>query len=165
MSEASLVRAPSWPPASAGGIVAAGCGLSTGIKVGRLRWALGYADIVGTSRRSRPGPGVSDHRRGRSYGYICILPALSDGSEHGCNLRLVPRSVVIDDLLDARGVADVLGVARHNTVSVYQHRYADMPRPVIDLGKGRVKLWLRPEIERWAAEQAARGRRRRSAAR
>ena len=71
------------------------------------------------------------------------------------------RTVVIEDLLDAHGVAEILGVARHNTVSVYQHRYADMPRPVVDLGKGRVKLWLRPEIEEWAASQAARGRRRR----
>jgi hypothetical protein len=32
-----------------------------------------------------------------------------------------------------------------------------MPRPVFDLGKGRVKLWLRPEIKRWAEEQTARG--------
>jgi glutathione-regulated potassium-efflux system ancillary protein KefG len=73
----------------------------------------------------------------------------------------VPRTVVIDDLLDAHGVADILGVARHNTVSVYQHRYPDLPRPVIDLGEGRVKLWLRPEIEKWAADEGARGRRRR----
>jgi predicted DNA-binding transcriptional regulator AlpA len=68
--------------------------------------------------------------------------------------------VAIDDLVDAHGVADLLGLSHHNTVSVYQHRYEDMPRPVIDLGKGRVKLWLRPEIETWAAKQTARGRRR-----
>jgi predicted DNA-binding transcriptional regulator AlpA len=70
------------------------------------------------------------------------------------------RRVAIDDLLDAHGVAELLGLSHYNTVSVYQHRYEDMPRPAIDLGKGRVKLWLRPDIERWAAEQAARGRRR-----
>jgi len=109
---------------------------------------------------SRPGPGVCHHRRGRLYGYIRILLRRSDGSEHRCNLRRVPRTVVIDDLLDAHGVAEILGVARHNTVSVYQHRYPDMPRPVIDLGKGRVKLWLRPEIENWVADHAATGRRR-----
>jgi hypothetical protein len=40
------------------------------------------------------------------------------------------------------------------TVSVYQHRHEDMPRPVLNLGNGRVKLWLRPEVERWAADQA-----------
>jgi hypothetical protein len=33
-----------------------------------------------------------------------------------------------------------------------------MPRPVVDLGDGRVKLWLRPEIESWAAMQASTGR-------
>ena len=70
------------------------------------------------------------------------------------------RQVAIDDLLDAHGVAELLGLSHYNTVSVYQHRYDDMPRPVIDLGKGRVKLWLRSEIERWAAEQSARSRRR-----
>ena len=64
----------------------------------------------------------------------------------------------IDDLLDAHGVAEALGLSHPNTVSVYQHRYEDMPRPVIDLGKGRVKLWLRPEIEDWSARQGARAR-------
>ena len=73
----------------------------------------------------------------------------------------MPRTVVIDDLIDAHGVAEILGVARHNTVSVYQHRYPDMPHPVIDLGKGRVKLWLRPEIANWVASQAVNGPRRR----
>jgi hypothetical protein len=70
------------------------------------------------------------------------------------------RQVDLDDLLDANGVAELLGLAHRNTVSVYQHRYSDMPRPVLDFGNTRVKLWLRPELERWAAEQAARGRRR-----
>ncbi|MBV8219734.1 MAG: hypothetical protein JO325_14820 [Solirubrobacterales bacterium] len=66
-----------------------------------------------------------------------------------------------EDLIDAQGVADVLDLSHRNTVSQYQRRYADMPRPVVDLGEGRVKLWLRPDIERWAAELAARGRTRR----
>jgi predicted DNA-binding transcriptional regulator AlpA len=70
------------------------------------------------------------------------------------------RKVSVDDLLDAHGVAELLGLSHSNTVSVYQHRYADMPRPAVDLGKGRVKLWLRPEIEKWAVEQSARGSRR-----
>jgi hypothetical protein len=39
-----------------------------------------------------------------------------------------------------------------------------MPQPVVDLGQGRVKLWLRPQIERWAAGQAAQGRTRRKRA-
>jgi glutathione-regulated potassium-efflux system ancillary protein KefG len=68
------------------------------------------------------------------------------------------RKVNLDDLIDAHGVAAVLGLTHRNTVSVYQQRYEDMPRPVLDLGDGRVKLWLRPEVERWAAAQASKGR-------
>ena len=54
-----------------------------------------------------------------------------------------------DDVIDAQGVADVLDLAQRNTVSSYQRRYPDMPRPVIDLGQGRCKLWLGTEIEAW----------------
>ena len=62
------------------------------------------------------------------------------------------------DLLDTQCVAEMLGLALRNTVTQYQRRYAYMPKPVFDLGPGRVKLWLRPEIERWAAKQESRGR-------
>lgn len=68
------------------------------------------------------------------------------------------RKVDVDDLIDTQEVARVLGLAHRNTVSEYQARYEDMPRPVINLGRGRSKLWLRPEIERWHAEQVAGGR-------
>jgi len=71
-----------------------------------------------------------------------------------------PR-VATEDLLDAQGVADILGLSHRNTVFQYQRKYDDMPQPVIDLGEGRVKLWLRPQIERWAAHIAAQGRTRR----
>lgn len=71
--------------------------------------------------------------------------------------------MAIDDLIDARSVAELLGLAHYNTVSVYQHRYKDMPRPVLDLGKDRIKLWLRPEIEEWASRRSTTGRRRHSA--
>jgi glutathione-regulated potassium-efflux system ancillary protein KefG len=73
---------------------------------------------------------------------------------------LSPR-VATEDLVDAQGVADVLGLSHRNTVFQYQRRYDDMPEPVVDLGDGRVKLWLRPQIERWAARVAAQGRTRR----
>jgi len=53
------------------------------------------------------------------------------------------------NLIDARGVAEVLGLSHPNSVSTYQHRYPAMPRPVVDLGEGRCKLWLRIEIEAW----------------
>ena len=68
------------------------------------------------------------------------------------------RKIHPGDLTDAQGVADILKLSHRNSVSLYQRRYEDMPRPVIDLGEGRVKLWLRPEIKRWASQQSAEGR-------
>lgn len=67
---------------------------------------------------------------------------------------MAPR-VATEDLIDAHGVAEILGLAHRNTVSVYQRRYRDMPRPVVDLGRGRPRLWLRPQIERWAVKKAS----------
>ena len=63
-----------------------------------------------------------------------------------------------EDLIDAPGVAEILGLSHRNSVSLYQRRYEDMPRPVVDLGHGRVKLWLRSEIASWAEGQTASGR-------
>lgn len=37
-------------------------------------------------------------------------------------------------------MAELLGLAHRNTVSVYQRRYPNMPRPVVDLGSGREAL-------------------------
>jgi hypothetical protein len=68
------------------------------------------------------------------------------------------RKIDPDDLVDAQGVAEILGLSHRNSVSLYQRRYADMPRPVVDLGEGRVKLWSRLQIHRWAGHQAAKGR-------
>jgi len=64
-----------------------------------------------------------------------------------------------NDLIDAEAVAQILGLSHRNSVSLYQRRYGDMPRPVVDLGAGRVKLWLRPEIERWGEDVGDRRRR------
>ncbi len=58
-----------------------------------------------------------------------------------------------EDLCDAHEVAAVLGLSHTTSVAGYLRRYVDMPRPVIDLGTGRPRLWLRPEIEAWAAER------------
>jgi glutathione-regulated potassium-efflux system ancillary protein KefG len=55
-----------------------------------------------------------------------------------------------EDLIDARGIAELLGLAHRNTVSQYQRRYPDMPRPVVELGQGRPRLWLKSEIASWA---------------
>ncbi len=73
----------------------------------------------------------------------------------------VPQRVAVDQLIDAHEVARILGLTHRNTVSQYQARYSDMPRPAVDLGPGRPCLWLRPEIERWHAHQVAYGRTRR----
>lgn len=59
------------------------------------------------------------------------------------------RKVEVDDLVDASEAAELLGLAHRNTVSVYQRRYPEMPRPVVDRGGGRTKLWLRSELEAW----------------
>jgi predicted DNA-binding transcriptional regulator AlpA len=62
---------------------------------------------------------------------------------------MAPR-VDTKDLIDAQEVAEILGLAQRNSVSLYQRRYPDMPRPVVERGGGRTKLWLRSEVERWA---------------
>ena len=67
------------------------------------------------------------------------------------------RNVDVADLLDATEVAELLGLAHRNTVSVYQRRYPDMPRPVVERGGGRTKLWLRSEIERWRTRRRTSG--------
>ena len=55
-----------------------------------------------------------------------------------------------EDLIDAHAVAEILGLAHPNSVSTYQRRYEDMPQPIVDLGRGRPRLWLRSEVEEWA---------------
>ena len=61
-----------------------------------------------------------------------------------------------EDLIDAVGVAEILGLANRESVSVYQQRYADMPRPALDLGRGRPRLWKRQEIEAWDRKRSRR---------
>ena len=65
-----------------------------------------------------------------------------------------------DDLIDARGVAELLGLSHPNSVSTYQRRYPDMPRPVVDLGEGRCKLWLADEIVSWVSGRSRNPQRR-----
>lgn len=66
------------------------------------------------------------------------------------------RPVDTDEPIDAQGVADLLGLAQGNTVSLHQRRYPDMPRPMVDLGGGRCKMWVRTEIEVWDAMREGR---------
>lgn len=65
-------------------------------------------------------------------------------------------TVNTEDLVDAVGVAEVLGLASRTSVSAYQRRYARMPRPVVDLGRGRPRLWSRRAIEEWARSEGPR---------
>jgi predicted DNA-binding transcriptional regulator AlpA len=59
------------------------------------------------------------------------------------------RRVDLEDLVDAHEVAALLGLARATSVHVYQRRYPDMPRPVLDRGGLRARFWLRSEILAW----------------
>ena len=59
------------------------------------------------------------------------------------------RQVELDDLIDAHDVARLLGLAQANSVHLYQRRYPDMPRPVLDRGGRRARLWLRSEVLAW----------------
>lgn len=61
------------------------------------------------------------------------------------------RMVDVDDLVDAHEVALLLGLAQPNSVFTYQRRYPDMPSPVYKPGARRAQLWLKSEIEAWAA--------------
>lgn len=63
------------------------------------------------------------------------------------------RLVDLDDLIDAAGVADILGLSRATAVTVYLARYPDLPRPCFTLGEGRVRLWLRSEVQAWQAQR------------
>ena len=65
----------------------------------------------------------------------------------------MPR-VNTEDLIDANDVARLIGLTHRNTVSQYLHKYPQMPRPVVDLGETRARLWLRPEIEAWVQLRA-----------
>lgn len=62
---------------------------------------------------------------------------------------MVPE-IDTDDLIDATEVAQILGLSHRNSVSLYQRRYPDMPRPVVERGGGRTKLWIRSSVEAWA---------------
>ncbi len=58
-----------------------------------------------------------------------------------------------DDLCDAREVAQLIGLSHANSVAGYQRRYLDMPRPVLDLGVGRPRLWSRAAVLTWATRR------------
>ncbi len=54
-----------------------------------------------------------------------------------------------EDLVGAAEVAEILDLSHASSVSTYVKRYTSFPRPVVELPASRVRLWLRPDIERW----------------
>ncbi len=65
-------------------------------------------------------------------------------------IRTMGRPVDLDDLIDATGVAALLGLSRRSAVTVYRSRYDDFPEPVRTSEGGRCLLWLRQDVEAWA---------------
>jgi predicted DNA-binding transcriptional regulator AlpA len=61
------------------------------------------------------------------------------------------RLYAMDDLIDTTAVASALGLTHRNSVATYLHRYGDFPRPVLETGRGRCRLWSRAEVEQWIA--------------
>jgi hypothetical protein len=59
----------------------------------------------------------------------------------------VGRRIDTDDVIDAERLADLLGLSQRNEISLFQRGYPTMPRPAIDLGQARCKLWLRSEVD------------------
>jgi len=54
-----------------------------------------------------------------------------------------------EDLIDSQEVADLLGLSHRNSVSTYLRRYEAFPRPIVERGGGRTRLWLRSDLEEW----------------
>jgi predicted DNA-binding transcriptional regulator AlpA len=66
------------------------------------------------------------------------------------------RKVDPDELIGSSEVAEILGLSHTSGISTYVKRYEDFPGPVVDLPRSRVRLWLRPEIERWDSQRSKR---------
>ena len=66
----------------------------------------------------------------------------------------VSPKVNTEDLIGAAEVAEILGLRHHNSVSTYLRRYDDFPRPVVDLSRSRIRLWLRADILNWQRRRA-----------
>jgi predicted DNA-binding transcriptional regulator AlpA len=60
-----------------------------------------------------------------------------------------------DDLVGAAEVAAILRLSHPSSVTTYLRRYADFPRPVVDLRSSRVRLWRRQDIEQWHRDRTA----------
>ena len=64
------------------------------------------------------------------------------------------RIVDVDDLIGSTDVAEMIGLSHVNSVTTYLKRYPDFPRPVVDVSNGRIRLWLRQDIDGWLASRS-----------
>jgi predicted DNA-binding transcriptional regulator AlpA len=58
------------------------------------------------------------------------------------------RWVRVRDLVSAEEIADRLGYAHAQSVSVLRQRHESFPQPVAK--SGRVMIWVWPDVEEWA---------------
>lgn len=58
------------------------------------------------------------------------------------------------DLIGAAEAAEIIGLSHVSSVTTYLRRYADFPRPVVDLSRSRVRLWRRQDILIWCTQRA-----------
>jgi hypothetical protein len=84
---------------------------------------------------------------------ICEVDVCQQPSEHAMRDYCCGMKVQVEDLIDSMDVAQILGLSSPRAVHVYQSRYPRMPRPVIDRGPNRARLWLKSEIVSWAKER------------
>lgn len=104
-------------------------------------------------QRFRPGPGVLTHRRGHFVSTLSSYVDRLGPASLSVNLRrliVMAPTVDTDDLIDSQEVADILGLSHRNSVSTYLRRYDHFPKPVVERGGGRTRLWLRAEIASWS---------------
>jgi predicted DNA-binding transcriptional regulator AlpA len=53
------------------------------------------------------------------------------------------------DLIGAAEVSQILGLSHATSVTTYLRRYADFPKPVVEVSSSHARLWSRQDIERW----------------
>lgn len=60
------------------------------------------------------------------------------------------------DLIGAAEAAEIIGLSHATSVTTYLRRYADFPKPVVDLSRSRVRLWRRQDIVEWCKQRSER---------
>jgi predicted DNA-binding transcriptional regulator AlpA len=64
--------------------------------------------------------------------------------------------VDLDELVDAGGVAEILGLSKRNSVRTYRNRYVRFPAPQRVFCGSRCPVWLRSDIEAWNRDRGPR---------